>query len=138
MAVDEPNFIAQSVRSERTLSTCANRFRAGRRTVSAGPQGGSIDLSGVPFIRRSDPKGKPLSLLADGADRAEGRAFAHRGGAVPMPAMQPLIRGVPPFARPYVGYTRKLEKFVDRLSRVMTLRDAADLAGLGWDAAKDI
>jgi len=55
-----------------------------------------------------------------------------------MSAMQPLIRGVPPFARPYVGYTRKLEKFVDRLSRVMTLRDAADLAGLGWDAAKDI
>jgi transposase len=138
MAVDEPNFIAQSIRSERALLPCANRFRAGRRTVFAGPQGGSVDLSGVPFTRRSDSKGKTLSLLADGADRVEARAFARRGGALPMSAMQPLIRGVPPFARPYVGYTRKLEKFVDRLSRVMTLRDAADLAGLGWDAAKDI
>lgn len=35
-------------------------------------------------------------------------------------------------------YTRKLEKFVDRLSRVMTLRDATGLAGVGWDTAKEI
>lgn len=35
-------------------------------------------------------------------------------------------------------YTRKLEKFVERLSRLMTLRDAADLAGVGWDTAKEI
>jgi hypothetical protein len=34
-----------------------------------------------------------------------------------------------------VRYTRKLEKFVDRLSRLMTLRDAAQLAGVGWDTA---
>jgi len=37
-----------------------------------------------------------------------------------------------------VRYTRKLEKFVDRLSRLMTLRDAAQLAGVGWDTAKEI
>ena len=35
-------------------------------------------------------------------------------------------------------YTRKLEKFVDRLSGLMTLRDAAELAGVGWDTAKEI
>ena len=35
-------------------------------------------------------------------------------------------------------YTRKLEEFVWRWSRVMTIDDVADLAGLGWDAAKRI
>ena len=35
-------------------------------------------------------------------------------------------------------YTRKLEEFVSRCSRVMTIDDVADLAGLGWDAAKRI
>ena len=35
-------------------------------------------------------------------------------------------------------YTRKLEEFVSRWSRVMTLGDVADLAGLSWDAAKRI
>ena len=35
-------------------------------------------------------------------------------------------------------YTRRLERFVDQLSRLMTLRDAAELAGVGWDTAKEI
>jgi transposase len=37
-----------------------------------------------------------------------------------------------------VHYTRKLEEFVARWSRVMTIEDVADLAGLSWDAAKRI
>ena len=35
-------------------------------------------------------------------------------------------------------YTRKLEELVEQLSRVMTLRDAAELTGLCWDAVKEI
>jgi transposase len=55
-----------------------------------------------------------------------------------MPARGSDFRDRPPFARPEVHYTRKLEEFVARWSRVMTLGDVADLAGLGWDAAKRI
>ena len=35
-------------------------------------------------------------------------------------------------------YTRKLEKFVEQLSRVMTLLDVAELTALNWDTVKDI
>ena len=35
-------------------------------------------------------------------------------------------------------YTRKLEEFVAQWSRVMTIGDVADLAGLSWDVAKRI
>jgi transposase len=38
----------------------------------------------------------------------------------------------------YVRYTRRLEAFVDQLSRVMTLRDVAELTTLGWDTVKEI
>ena len=55
-----------------------------------------------------------------------------------MPALRGDLRDCPPFARAEVHYTRKLEEFVTRWSRVMTIGDVADLAGLGWDAAKRI
>ena len=35
-------------------------------------------------------------------------------------------------------YTRKLQEFVDQLSRVMTLQDVAQLTGLDWDTVKGI
>lgn len=35
-------------------------------------------------------------------------------------------------------YTRKLEKFVEQLSRLMTLLDVAALTALNWDTVKDI
>ena len=34
--------------------------------------------------------------------------------------------------------TRKLQEFVDQLSRVMTLPDVAQLTGLDWDTVKGI
>jgi transposase len=37
-----------------------------------------------------------------------------------------------------VRYTRKLEEFVDQLSRLMTLRDVTVLAALSWDTVKEI
>jgi len=37
-----------------------------------------------------------------------------------------------------VRYTHKLEKFVEQLSRVMTLLDVAELTALNWDTVKDI
>jgi transposase len=37
-----------------------------------------------------------------------------------------------------VRYARKLEELVEQLSRVMTLRDVAELTGLCWDAVKEI
>jgi transposase len=48
------------------------------------------------------------------------------------------IRDSPPFARPYVRYTRKLERMVDQLSRLMTLQDVAELTALSWDTVKEI
>lgn len=44
----------------------------------------------------------------------------------------------PPFARAQVRYTRKLEKLVEQLSRLMTLLDVAELTALNWDTVKDI
>ncbi len=57
---------------------------------------------------------------------------------MPVSALPSPLRGPPPFARAQVRYTRKLEEFVEQLSRVMTLRDAAQLTGLCWDAVKEI
>ena len=55
-----------------------------------------------------------------------------------MPALSDDLREAPPFARPYVRYTRKLQELVDQLSRVMTLQDVAQLTGLDWDTVKGI
>jgi transposase len=48
------------------------------------------------------------------------------------------LRSAPPFARAQVRYTRKLENFVDQLSRIMTLLDVAVLTTLSWDTVKEI
>ena len=55
-----------------------------------------------------------------------------------MPALSDDLRDAPPFARPYVRSTRKLQELVDQLSRVMTLQDVAPLTGLDWDTVKGI
>ena len=57
---------------------------------------------------------------------------------MPVPAVWRDLRDRPPFARAAVHYTRKLEEFIARWSRVMTIEDVADLAGLSWDTAKRI
>lgn len=48
------------------------------------------------------------------------------------------LRGRPPFAQPYVKYTKRLSQFVYDLSRMMTLTDVAEATGLSWDTAKDM
>ena len=48
------------------------------------------------------------------------------------------LRGLPPFAKAYVRYTRRLGHYVYALSRVMTLADVAGVVGLSWDTIKDI
>lgn len=55
-----------------------------------------------------------------------------------MPSVRVDLRGTPPFARAQVRYTRKLEKLVEQLSRLMTLLDVAELTALNWDTVKDI
>jgi transposase len=42
------------------------------------------------------------------------------------------------FAEVRVGYTKRLEKYVLWLLRKATMKDVAELVGLGWDAIKDI
>jgi transposase len=42
------------------------------------------------------------------------------------------------FADPKKHYTRSLERFVIDLCRVMSIQDAAELTGLGWDTVKEI
>ncbi len=46
--------------------------------------------------------------------------------------------GAPSLSRNDLRYTRKLEALVDQLSRLMTLRDVAELTTLGWDTVKEI
>ena len=55
-----------------------------------------------------------------------------------MQRLRETLRSLPPFARAYVSYTRKLEAFVTDLHSVMTLSDLAAVSGLGWDSVKDI
>lgn len=55
-----------------------------------------------------------------------------------MPTLRVALRGPPPFARAQVRHTRKLEELVEQLSRVMTLRDVAELTALDWDTVKEI
>ncbi len=44
----------------------------------------------------------------------------------------------PPFADPWRTYTHQLERFVTDLCRLMTIKGAAELAGVSWDVAKYI
>jgi hypothetical protein len=37
------------------------------------------------------------------------------------------FRGVPPFAQPYVSYTKKFASFIGGLQGIMTIRDLADI-----------
>jgi len=101
-------------------------------------QGCGAYLSAMPEERGSDPQRFALPLFADRADWSPSRLPGHRGGALSVPPLRWDFRDPPPFARAQVRYTRKLERFVERLSRLMTLRDAAQLAGVGWDTAKEI
>lgn len=55
-----------------------------------------------------------------------------------MQSLREDLRGLPPFAQPYVRYTKRLSQFVYDLSRMMTLADVADATGLSWDTAKDM
>lgn len=79
-----------------------------------------------------------MPLFADRADRSEASLFGDRGRALPMPTLRVALRGPPPFARAQVRHTRKLEELVEQLSRVMTLRDVAELTALDWDTVKEI
>jgi transposase len=121
---------------ELPLLSC--RVRVGSSRVLLGTQGPGAYLSAVPDGRGGYLQRLALPLFADCADRSASRLSGHAGGALSVRPLPGDFRASPPFARAQVRYTRKLEKFVDRLSRLMTLRDAAQLAGLGWDTAKEI
>ena len=47
-----------------------------------------------------------------------------------MQGLRQDLRGLPPFAQPYVRYTKRLSHFVYDLSRMMTLADVADATGV--------
>lgn len=53
-----------------------------------------------------------------------------------MQSLREDLRGLPPFASPYVRYTKRMAQLVYDLSRMMTLTDVADATGLSWDTAK--
>jgi transposase len=114
------------------------RVRAGSHRVLFEAQAAGAGLSGMPDGRGGHPQGLPLPLFADRADWFTSRLSGHRGRALSVPPLRFDLRGPPPFARAQVRYTRKLQKLVERLSQLMTLRDAAELAWVGWDTAKEI
>lgn len=58
------------------------------------------------------------------------RLFCKECGAIRQPHLK--------FADAKKHYTHSLERFVIDLCRVMTIQDAAELTGLGWDTVKDI
>ena len=55
-----------------------------------------------------------------------------------MQSLREDLRGLPPFAQPYVRYSKRMSQFVYDLSQMMTLADAPDATGLSWDTAKDM
>lgn len=58
------------------------------------------------------------------------RLFCHECGCIRQPDLA--------FADPKKHYTRSLERFVIDLCRVASIRDVAELTGLGWDTVKEI
>jgi transposase len=58
------------------------------------------------------------------------RLFCKNCGSIRQPNLK--------FADPKKHYTYSLERFVIDLCRVMTIQDAAEVAGLSWDTVKDI
>src|SRR5271157_2257378 len=116
----------------------ACRLPLGIGPIPLGTQGQGVDLSTVWVRAGSHPQRAAVSGFADGADRPQTGLSGHRGGSLPVPGVWRALRDRPPFARAAVHYTRKLEEFIARWSRVMTIEDVADLAGLSWDAAKRI
>ena len=58
------------------------------------------------------------------------RLFCKNCGSIRQPHLK--------FADPKKHYTHSLERFVIDLCRMMTIQDAAELAGLNWDTVKDI
>lgn len=57
---------------------------------------------------------------------------------MPLPEVRPQFRGLPPFAPAYVGYTHRLQTFIEDLRGMMTVSDLAALTGLSWDTVKNI
>jgi len=93
----------------------------------------------------SQMRGRPdCAARHEGATDPDGahwiEAGDHCGACAPVPV--PQVRGVfrllPPFAARGRSYTHSLERFVAGLCRMMSLKDAAGLAGVGWDTVKRI
>jgi transposase len=57
---------------------------------------------------------------------------------VPVPRLRGNLRGFPPFAPPYVTYTKQLQALVEDLYGVMTVADLAHVTYLSWDTVKSI
>ena len=55
-----------------------------------------------------------------------------------VPCLRPELRGLPPFAPPYVQYTHRLQALVESLWGMMTVTDLAGVTGLGWNTVKNI
>ena len=114
------------------MRPCGYSF--GVSAVPPGTQARGTRLPAVWHCRGGPPQGAALPRPPDRAHRAPAGLPRHRGAPLPVPGLRPDLRGSPPFARAAVCYTRKLMEFVSRLSRVITIPDAADLAELGWNA----
>lgn len=134
----ESKSAAESLWCEWPLPVRTCRLPLGLGAVPPGHQGRGAGLSAVWVSPGSDPQRAAVARSADRADRPQTCLSCDRGGSLPVSALRGDLRDCPPFARAEVHYTRKLEEFVTRWSRVMTIGDVADLAGLGWDAAKRI
>jgi transposase len=134
----ESKSAAESLWRKLALSVCTRRLPLGRGAILSGPKGRSAGLSAVWVGQGSDPQRAALPRSANRADWPQTGFAGDRGSPLPVPTLRGDLRDRPPFARAEVHYTRKLEEFVVRWSRVMTLRDVADLAGLSWDVAKRI
>ena len=85
-----------------------------------------------------DPQRRAGASFADRADRVQDGIFGDPGSQVRGQGLRGEIRGGPPFAPAYVHYTHKLADYAQALSRVMTIADAAEVAGLSWDTVKDM
>lgn len=105
--------------------------------VCARTQGPTARLPGL-WQRRDQPQGTAVAPVADRAHRPDARLSGGRNPQMPVPEVPTPFRGVPPFAQPYVSYTKKFASFIGDLQALMTIRDLADMTMTRWDTIKNI
>ena len=94
----------------------------------------------MPEVRSAGGRAARHEGAADSecSHRIEAGGDSGSRAALPVPEVRGVFRFRPPFAARGRSYTLGLARFVAGLCRMMSLKDAGSLTGLGWDTIKRI